>query len=137
MPMTTPTGGETRYMKALKRILERARRSPRRIVLCEGEDQRVLRAVVRAAEDNIAKVMLVGDRDRITAAAAKEGLDLTAVDLMDPTDSPLAAPLAEALYQLRRNKGMSREQAQVAAQEPLCFANLLVREGYADGCVAG
>ena len=124
-------------MKALKRILERARRSPRRIVLCEGEDQRVLRAVVRAAEDNIAKVMLVGDRDRITAAAAKEGLDLTAVDLMDPTDSPLAAPLAEALYQLRRNKGMSREQAQVAAQEPLCFANLLVREGYADGCVAG
>ncbi|MCE8028674.1 phosphate acetyltransferase [Halomonas daqingensis] len=124
-------------MKALKRIIERARRSPRRIVLCEGEDERVLRAAVRAAEDGIAQVMLVGDRQRMAAVAARHGLDVAALDLIDPHDSPLTEDLAGVLYELRRKRGMTLEEAMTAVHEPLCFANLLVRKGHADGCVAG
>ncbi|MFG6179573.1 phosphate acetyltransferase [Halomonas sp. THAF12] len=124
-------------MKALNQILERARRSPRRIVLCEGEDERVLRAAVKAAEDGIAHVILVGHWAAMAEVARTEGLGLSGVELIDPADSPLAAPLAEALFALREKKGMTREQAAAAVREPLCFANMLVREGHADGSVAG
>ncbi|MDI5983857.1 phosphate acetyltransferase [Halomonas sp. M4R5S39] len=124
-------------MKALNRILDRARHSPRRIALCEGEDERILRAAVRAAKDGIARILLVGDRQAITSTAATHGVDLAGVELIDPADSSLTGSLAEALHALRERKGMTREQAAEAVREPLCFANLLVREGHADGCVAG
>ncbi|PXX94653.1 phosphate acetyltransferase [Halomonas sp. LBP4] len=124
-------------MKALNRILDRARHSPRRIALCEGEDERILRAAIMAADDGIARVQLVGDRRAITSTAATHGVDLAGIELIDPADSPLTASLAEALHALREMKGMTREQAEEAVREPLCFANLLVREGHADGCVAG
>jgi phosphate acetyltransferase len=124
-------------MKALKRIIERARHLPRRIVLCEGEDERVSRAAVRAAEDGIAHVMLVGDRNRLTSTAVAQGLDLETVELVDPAESILTESLTETLHDLRRKRGMTPEQARTAVREPLCFANLLVHQGYADGCVSG
>ncbi|UYG06564.1 phosphate acetyltransferase [Halomonas sp. M4R1S46] len=124
-------------MKALNQILERAQRSPRRIVLCEGEDERVLRAAARAAEDGIAKIILVGKWAAMAELARSQSLSLSRIELIDPADSPLAELLAEALFALRQKKSMTREQAAAAVREPLCFANMLVREGHADGSVAG
>lgn len=124
-------------MKALNNILEKARRDPRRIVLCEAEDERVMRAVAKATAEGIARIVLVGDRRRLQASAEALAIDLAGVELIDPTDSPLTGSLAEALHALREKKGMTREQAEAAVREPLCFANLLVRKGHADGCVAG
>ncbi|MBB3189965.1 phosphate acetyltransferase [Halomonas cerina] len=124
-------------MKALNQILERARRDPRRIVLCEGQDERVLQAAVKAAEDGIARILLVGNWATMAEGARELGVSLSGVELIDPVDSPLTETLAEALFTLRKKKGMTREQAQAAIREPLCFANMLVREGHADGSVAG
>lgn len=124
-------------MKALNQILQRARLAPRCIVLCEGEDERVLEAAVRAAEDGIARIMLVGDWATMAEVARRQGRRLSGIELIDPEDSPLTGRLAEALFALRRKKGMTREQADAAILEPLCFANMLVREGLADGSVAG
>lgn len=124
-------------MKALNRILDRARRSPKRIVLCEGEDARVLQAAVQATSDGIASIVLVGDRQRLEVLAEKEKLSMTGIEVIDPADSPLRPELAASLHELRRKKGMTLEQAEGAVREPLCFANLLVREGHADGSVAG
>ncbi|MDN3520347.1 phosphate acetyltransferase [Halomonas ramblicola] len=124
-------------MKALNNIRERARRSPRRIVLCEGEDPRVLAAAARATREGLAHILLVGERARTEAAAAGHGIGLTGVELIDPADSPLTPRLARALHDLREKKGMTRERAEREVLEPLCFANLLVREGHADGSVAG
>jgi phosphate acetyltransferase len=124
-------------MKALNNILEKARRDPRRIVLCEGDDERVLRAAAKAAGDGIAHIVLVGDRQRLLASLTEWEIDLATIERIDPRDSELSESLAEAFYRLRRHKGMTREQAAKAVQDPLCFANLLVREGHADGCVAG
>ncbi|RTQ97289.1 phosphate acetyltransferase [Halomonas nitroreducens] len=124
-------------MKALNQILERARRDPQRIVLCEGQDERVLQAAVKAAEDGIARILLVGSGAAMAAGARELGVSLSGVELLDPADSPLTEPLAEALFSLREKKGMTREQASAAVREPLCFANMLVREGHADGSVAG
>lgn len=124
-------------MKALNQILENAKQSPRRIVLCEADDERVLRGAVRAAEAGIAKVIMVAAADTVAATAARCGIDVSAIDVVDPASSPLTESLAQALHTLREKKGMTREQADVSIREPLCFANMMVREGHADGSVAG
>lgn len=124
-------------MKALNRILERARQTPKRITLCEGEDPRVLQAACQAAREGIARILLVGERTQMEATAAGQGLDLAGIELIDPSDSPLMPELARALHVLREKKGMTAEQAEQEILKPLYFANLLVRQGHADGSVAG
>lgn len=124
-------------MKALNNIRERARQAPRRIVLCEGEDPRVLAAAARATREGLASILLVGERVRIESAATEHGIDLAGVELIDPANSLLTSRLARTLHDLREKKGMTREQAAREVLEPLCFADLLVREGHADGSVAG
>lgn len=124
-------------MKAVVDIIERAKRSPRRIALSETEDPRVLEAAAWARRDGIADVILVGDPQRSHAVAAAQGLDLAGIPLHDPAEAKMHARLAERLYELRRAKGMSRQEADIAAQDPLVCANLLVREGEADGTVSG
>lgn len=124
-------------MKALNHIRDMARAAPRRIVLCEGEDRRVLEAAMRATQEGYAEILLVGDSERIKARAEEEHLELGAVTLIDPRISPYTETLAEHLFRLREAKGMSREQASASVLEPLIFANLMVSAGLADGSVAG
>lgn len=124
-------------MKALNHIRDLARRSPRRIVLCEGEDGRVLRAAARAVAEGYAEILIVGERSGILAAAAREAINLDAVTLIDPATSPYTERLSEQLFALRKAKGLSREEAEARVRDPLVFANLMVREGLADGSVAG
>lgn len=124
-------------MKAINRIIERARAEPRRIVLCEAEDPRILQAAQRAAHEGIARIVLVGDAARIRQAAASEDIDLAGMDVIDPATSALTPSLAQKLFALRAKKGMTLEDARREVLKPLCFANLMVRLGHADGSVAG
>lgn len=124
-------------MKALNRIIEAARMSPMRIVLCEADDPRVLAAAVRASREGIARVVLVGDPGRIRAAAKRESLALGDIALVDPATSDWRAPFVDTLVALRGGKGMTHELAQREVLKPLVFSALMVREGYADGSVAG
>lgn len=124
-------------MKALHRIIEQAGISPKKIVLCEGDDPRVLHAAVRAHEKGIAKMIIVGDLARIKTLASAEGIDLSQIALVDPADSADSEAFAQALFALRKAKGMTFEQARAKVLDPLCYANLMVRLGYADGSVAG
>src|SRR5579859_7797128 len=124
-------------MKAINRIIERARSSQRRIVLCEAEDPRILEAARRATREGIARIVLVGASARIRAAAAEQSIELSGMELVDPATSPLAPSFAEALFALRSKKGMTPDEATQEILKPLCFANLMVRLGHADGSVAG
>ncbi|MDR3098185.1 MAG: phosphate acetyltransferase [Paraburkholderia sp.] len=124
-------------MTALNRIIETARASPMRIVLCETEDPRVLAAAVRAISEGIARIQLVGEAEIIEACAAREGFALDQITVVDPANSPWRAAFADELVALRGNKGMTRELAQNEALKPLVFADLMVRLGHADGSVAG
>jgi phosphate acetyltransferase len=124
-------------MKPIYRIIESARQAPMRIVLCESEDARVLRAAQRATKEGIARIVLVGDTGQTLQFAGKEGIDLTGIELVTPATSPLARQFADELFALRSKKGMTREQAQREVLNPLCFANLMVHLGHADGSVAG
>lgn len=124
-------------MKAINRIIERARTSQRRIVLCEAEDPRMLEAAQRATREGIARIVLVGPSAQIRAAAAEQNIELSGMELVDPAVSPLAESFSEELFALRRKKGMTLDEAKQEILKPLCFANLMVRLGHADGSVAG
>lgn len=124
-------------MDVLDQIIHQARLAPRRIVLCEGEDPRVLRAGIRAHHDRTANVLIVGNQARITALAGANGLSLHGVELVDPATSPLAPEMIETLLELRRARGMTPETAGATVRDPLVFATLMVRLGHADGSVAG
>ncbi|HEF5151832.1 phosphate acetyltransferase [Burkholderia multivorans] len=124
-------------MKALDRILESARRRPMRIALSEADDPRVLAAAARATRDGIAHIVLVGPRATIHAAAARDGVSLDGMTLVDPAASASRDMYADTLHALRKNKGMTADAARDAVLDPLCHANLMVRLGDADGSVAG
>ncbi len=124
-------------MKALHNIIDQACATPRRIALSEGEDARVLAAAERATREGIATITLVGSRSAIEAAALREGVDLAGVDIFDPATRAAMPGLAQQLFELRKHKGMTREQATEAAANPLVCANLLVAAGMVDGTVNG
>ncbi|RAB25297.1 phosphate acetyltransferase [Burkholderia multivorans] len=124
-------------MKALDRILESARRRPMRIALSEADDPRVLAAAARATRDGIAHIVLVGPRAAIHAAAARDGVSLDGMTLVDPAASASRDMYADTLHALRKSKGMTADVARDAVLDPLCHANLMVRLGDADGSVAG
>lgn len=124
-------------MKALHRIIEQAGVCPKKIVLCEGDDPRVLHAAARASREGVAEIIIVGDRARINALAEVEAVDLSQINLIDPADSANSEAFSQELYSLRKGKGLTLEEARTKVLDPLCYANLMVRLGYADGSVAG
>lgn len=115
----------------------KARAARRRIVLPEGGDERTLRAAHALLEEGLCGVTILGDPASIRERAAALGLDLASAELRDPADDELTAELAGAFWEARRSKGISEALALEAAKEPLWFGGLMVREGHADGFVAG
>lgn len=124
-------------MLLLDNIIAAARSQPATIVLCEADDVRVLSAAQRAHQDGIARIILVGDTQKIEACAQRNQISLLGLNIEAPTTSPLREGLKDALLTLRGPKGMQPENAEQLIQNPLCFANMLVHCDQADGSVAG
>jgi phosphate acetyltransferase len=124
-------------MKPLERILDTARRAPQRIVLAEGEDDRILEGAVRAARAGIAEIILIGDNKVIAGKLAGMGAGDAAVRIEDPASSALTPKLAAAYHALRKSKGVDEDTARQALLNPLNFAAMMVREGEAEGTVGG
>ena len=124
-------------MSFLDTVRQRARLTPKRIVLCEGEDPRVLEAALKSAEEGIAHIVLVGDSQKIMDQAKTMGRSTGSIKLVDPQSSPLSLSFQQVLLELRQKRGMTPEQAAQAVLEPLTFAMLMLRLGHADGSVAG
>ena len=124
-------------MKPLERIVEAAKRARRRIVLSEGEDPRIATAAVRAVNDGIADIVLVGARAQVEAQLAACGADPARFRIEDPENSALTQHLAAAWHELRKDKGVDAQAALQALRSPLLFAAMMVREGEADGTVGG
>jgi len=127
-------------MSAFDRVLERARETPRRIVLPEAEDERVLRAAGEIADRGIARPQLLGDERRVHRALDELGVDAGGLDIVDPaafaTDGTDTRH-ADYLVERHARRGMTLEKAHAALADPLTRACVLVGTGEADGCVAG
>ncbi len=121
----------------LKQIRERAAADPQHIILPEGEDIRTVQAAAICAAQRIAKITILGNEEKIRALATESGSNLNGVDILDHRKSSDFGKLATLYHQMRVSKGVTLEEAEQTIKDPLYFGNLMVREGKADGSVAG
>jgi phosphate acetyltransferase len=119
------------------RLIDRASAAPQHIVLPEGEDDRVLRAVDVLVRRQVARLTLLGNPRRIRARAADLGVDLGKVNVLDPTDDELVERFARVYHERRRHKGIELEQARTLVSDVSYFGTLMVELDLADGMVSG
>ena len=124
-------------MSILDHIRQRAASNPQHIVLPEGEDPRTVVAASSAAQQRLARITVLGDEDKVRDAARQAGADLGGVELIDHKRAGDFEKMVSLLYEARRAKGMTLDEARNALRDPLYYGNLMVRDGRADGSVAG
>ncbi|MBP3534679.1 MAG: phosphate acetyltransferase [Muribaculaceae bacterium] len=125
-------------MNLLQHMTDRARSRQRRVVLPEGNELRTLRAANRIIAEELAQVTLIGDPAEIQALADKNGFEAIAnAAIVNPADKAVVERYAPILYELRKAKGMTPEQATATAANPLYLGCLLIKAGDADCMVAG
>ena len=124
-------------MSILDQIRQRAAASPQHIVLPEGEDPRTVIAAGAAARQRLARITVLGAEEKVRDAARQAGADLGGVELIDHTRAADLEKMVSLLYEARRAKGMTIDEARNALRDPLYYGNLMLRSGRADGSVAG
>jgi len=123
--------------EAMRVVVHRARKEPKRIVYPEGDNPKVLEAAGAVVADGIAHPILLGDEKKIRAAALRDDVRLDGVTIVDPERSDRLLDYASELYALRHRKGVTWESARKRAADPVVFASLMVRLGEADGLISG
>lgn len=123
--------------KFIQDVLARAKQHYKTIVLPEGEDLRVLKAAHLINKDKICKIILLGNEKQIKADFAQNGWDINGIEIIKPETSPKLKEYADLLFELRKNKGMTEEEAFKTAQNYNYFGTLMIKSGDADGMVSG
>ena len=118
-------------------LVERSRADRRRIVLPEGNDDRVIRAAATVLARGIADLVILGDEGDIRTRAAELGVDLTAAQIISPFDPHYVEQFAQEYARLRAHKGISFDQAADTVTDVSYFGTLMVHLGLADGMVSG
>lgn len=118
-------------------LLEAARVKKQRIVLCEGEEQRILEATDILLRRNAADIILLGNEDKIRSQAHKLGLDISAATIIDPASAPNLEDYANTYYEFRKHKGMTLERAHDVMLDATYYGTMMVKKGEADGMVSG
>lgn len=117
----------------LDSILERAGRNKQTIILPEGDDERTLIAAEKIVADDVADLIILGDAEAIKSS----GYNLGPSEIIDPRTSDLREELAAEMLELRKAKGMTKDQAEQLISNVLYFGNMMVKTGRGDGMVCG
>lgn len=123
--------------EVVNRIKERASKANKRIVLPESDDPRVLQAARRATDENYAKVILLGEEEKIHALAAENGVDLSDIQIINQLTDESREQYIDVLHERRKHKDMSRQDADRLLRRPVYYGGMLVGDGRVDGMVAG
>lgn len=125
-------------MSLLESIRQSAKQLNKKIVLPEGTEERTLRAANQILEENLAELILMGNKETILAKAKEMELPLISqAEIIDPKNNPDKDHYADMLVEIRKKKGLTKEQALNLVEDPLYLATLLIKDGKADGEVAG
>jgi len=119
----------------LDKIISLAVRDVKTIVLPESQDIRTIKAAAEVVRRKIANVVLLGREGDIQTLAG--GLDLEGVRIIDSQSADNFSAFAEAYYEMRKSKGVTREEAESTMRDPLHYGTMMVKTGMADGMVAG
>jgi len=132
LPVRVGTGREV-----LRRIVLEARRHACRLVLPEGTDESTMRASRIIVDEGIANPILLGNEEEMRAGAARLGLELEGVTIMDPLRSPRLEAYADEYFRLRSRRGVTPDLARARLRDPAYFAALMVHLGEADMMLSG
>ncbi len=124
-------------MDFIGNIKARARQDIKRIVLPEASDLRTLKATDIALREGYAEIVLLGNVENIHNMANENGLDISRATVIDPLNSDKSQYYADTLYELRKEKGMTQEQAQELVKDEVHYGMMMVKLGEADGLVSG
>ena len=125
-------------MSFIDRIKKEAEKEIKTIVLPESEDIRVLEATQIVIEEGFANIILIGNPDDINKLAEEHNINLTGAQIVNPATYSNFSKYANDLYELRKNKGMTLNQAkELLMSNSRYFATMMVKEGDADGFVSG
>ncbi|MBM4194910.1 MAG: NADP-dependent malic enzyme [Gemmatimonadetes bacterium] len=121
----------------MRGIINRAQADPKRVVFPEGEDPRILKAAQIIVDEGIAQPILLGRPPRVREIAAKHGVSLDGIELVDPGTSPNRDRYAAFLFECRQRKGLSLAEAEQRLYKGVYFGSVMVAIGDADAIVGG
>ena len=126
-------------MSFIEEIKERARNDIKTILLPEAEELRTLEATRMVLDEKFAKVILIGNKEKVLKKAKENNIDISDVEIIEPVNSPKYNEYVELLYDLRKHKGMTIEKAKELVKDPTHFGMLMLKskDGIADGLVSG
>ena len=125
-------------MPLMQRIIARAQANKQRIVLPEGTEERTIKAADRLIADGVADIILIGNPVEIKSLATKYKLKhIKKATIVDPVSHEKKSAYTNLLFELRKHKGMTLEQAEVLVENPLYLGCLMIKNGDADGEIAG
>ena len=119
------------------KLIDRARRDRKHIVLPEGDDDRILRAAGRLLQRQVADLTILGDEPSVRRRAAELGVDISGAQVLAPAQSEYTERFAQEYTALRAHKGMTIERAREVIADISYFGTMMVHLGIADGMVSG
>ena len=124
-------------MKFIESIKNRAKSDVKTIVLPEADDTRVLNAAVIAQSEGIANIVLLGDKEKVKKITNDNNIDISSVKFINIATSNKLDEYANKLYELRKHKGMTIDEAKQKVLDPVHFGMMMVKCDEADGLVSG
>ena len=124
-------------MSLIEKIKNKARSNVKTIILPEGEESRTVRAARILKDEGLAEPVLVGKKDVISQVAESFGIGIDGIMTVDPETSDKSSLYAEKLYELRKAKGVTEEDAKALVKDPMYYGIMAVKLGDADGLVSG
>ena len=125
-------------MSLIEQLIQRAKADKQRIVLPEGTEERTLKAANQILTDGVADLILLGNVEEIQEKAREWGLgNISKATLIDPQNSEKSEEYAQMLFELRKKKGMTLEEARKKVTDPLYYGCMVIKSGDADGQLAG
>jgi phosphate acetyltransferase len=121
-----------------KKILDIVKASPRKLVLPEGQDVRVLKAAEMIIREKFTtELFVLGDPDQLSGTAKKEGISLAGVSLLNPKKSPKLSDYTGLLYESRKAKGMTEKEALDLMNDEVYYGAMMLKTGGVDAVVSG
>ena len=124
-------------MSFIEEVKQRAKKELKTIILPEATDIRVLKATEAVLKEGYAKIALIGNESEIVSKAKENNINIEGATIIDPLTSDKKEEYANTLYELRKNKGMTLEQAQKLVEDPVYYGMVMVKVNGADGLVSG
>lgn len=118
-------------------LFEMARSNKKKIVLPESSDERILRAAEIILHREVADIVFLGDKEELIANGLRLGLDLSKANFIDPSKSKYLKEFSQSLYEMRKDKGLTKQAAIDNVKRINYFGTMMVHLGYADGMVSG